>query len=384
MQSMACNTAAATPVVSDSSFQGPWVESPVFKKLIEAKAVTEKEKQLIRQYHDQGYLVINESIVDETHARMIQEHVWDKCEGGRYQDAWRVCEAVRDVAAHEKVLSVLRLLYGREAIPFQTLNFVRGTEQATHSDVIHFSSLPRGFMAAAWVALEDITLKQGPLHYFPGSHKLPEFDYYDMGIAEEFTYPDSPWEGANSWDNPRTMHKYKLYEQLIKSIAQENGFERHKLTLKKGEFLLWSANLLHGGEAIIDSLSTRKSQVTHYHFENVVPWAPMFSNAKAGEYHVPPLNDLRTGELLQKSFFNNKNVRLIPMGREHRYRIEFPNEVSANASSDSLTYYEELAKLKNELEYYRDENARLQQHIREMTDTKIWKMTSAIRQALKK
>ncbi|MFN8656189.1 MAG: phytanoyl-CoA dioxygenase family protein [Candidatus Obscuribacterales bacterium] len=386
MQSMSCTTSAvdAAPVARDDAFQGPWVDSPVFNRLIDARPLSATEKELIRKYREDGYLVITESIVDETHARMIQEHVWDKIEDGRYQDAWRVCEAVKDVAAHEKVLSILRLLYGREPIPFQTLNFVRGTEQATHSDVIHFSSLPRGFMAAAWVALEDITLKQGPLHYFPGSHKLPEFDYYDMGIAEEYVYPDAPWEGPNSWDNPRTMHKYKLYEQSIKSIAQENGFERHKLTLKKGEFLLWSANLLHGGEAIIDSLSTRKSQVTHYHFENVVPWAPMFSNAKAGEYHVPPLNDIRTGEPLKKNLFNDKFVKLTPMGRQHRYRIEFPNQADAAANAESNTFYEEMARLQDELRYYRDENARLQEQIKAMTDTKIWKMSSAIRQAFNK
>jgi ectoine hydroxylase-related dioxygenase (phytanoyl-CoA dioxygenase family) len=383
MESISCASRSVSALsAAEDSFQGPWVDSPVFKKLIETKAMTEGEKDLIRRYHRDGYLIVNESIVDETHARMIQEHVWDKIQNGRYQDAWRVCEAVRDVAAHDKVLSVLRFLYGREPIPFQTLNFVCGTEQATHSDVIHFSSLPRGFMAAAWVALEDITLKQGPLHYFPGSHKLPEFDYYDMGIAEEFVYPNAPWEGPNSWDNPRTMHKYKLYEQLIKQIAAENGFERHQLTLKKGEFLIWSANLLHGGEAIIDSLSTRKSQVTHYHFENVVPWAPMFSNAKAGQYHVPPLCDIRTGEPLRKTFFNNKNVRLIPMNGEHRYRVEFSLDTSPATQDGSLTHYEEMAKLRNELEFYRDENARLQKQIQEMTDTKIWKVTSAIRQAL--
>lgn len=384
MQSMSVGN-NASPVVKDDSFQGPWFDSPVFSKLIQAKPLSDSERELIRRFNEDGYLICSEAIIDETHARMIQEHVWDKCVDGRYQDAWRVCEAVRDVAAHDKVLSILRLLYGREPVPFQTLNFMRGTEQATHSDVIHFSSLPRGFMAAAWVALEDITLKQGPLHYFPGSHKLPEFDYYDMGIAEEFTYPDSPWAGPQSWSNPRTMQKYKMYEGVIKSIAQEQGFERRLLTLKKGEFLIWSANLMHGGEAIIDSLSTRKSQVTHYHFENVVPWAPMFSNAKAGEYHVPPLTDIRTGEPLKKSFFNNAAVKLVPMGREHRYRIEFPSDAdAAKQPGDSLTYYEELAKMRNELDFYRDENAKLQQQIKEMTETKIWKVSSAIRQVLSK
>ncbi|MFX6869154.1 phytanoyl-CoA dioxygenase family protein, partial [Acinetobacter baumannii] len=69
---------------------------------------------------------------------------------------------------------------------------------------MHFSSLPTGFMCGLWVALEDITINQGPLHYYPGSHLLPEFDYYEFGISEESVYPENPHQGEQTWDNPRT------------------------------------------------------------------------------------------------------------------------------------------------------------------------------------
>ena len=59
--------------------------------------------------------------------------------------------------------------YGREPLPFQTLNFRVGTQQEPHSDAFHFNSDPPGFMCGVWVALEDIDEASGPLVYFPGS-----------------------------------------------------------------------------------------------------------------------------------------------------------------------------------------------------------------------
>ena len=69
------------------------------------------------------------------------------------------------------------MLYDREVVPFQTLNFLRGTQQMAHSDTIHFSSLPAKFMAGVWIALEDVTHENGPLFYYPGSHKMPEYNF---------------------------------------------------------------------------------------------------------------------------------------------------------------------------------------------------------------
>src|SRR5438034_1292433 len=48
----------------------------------------------------------------------------------RVQDAWRISEQVRQVARSPKVLELLEDLYGRRPLPFQTLNFHVGTQQA--------------------------------------------------------------------------------------------------------------------------------------------------------------------------------------------------------------------------------------------------------------
>src|SRR4029453_12507348 len=109
----------------------------------------------------------------------------------RAQDAWHISENVRALARSPKVLALLEDLYGRRPLPFQTLNFQVGTQQATRSDALHFNSKPPGYMCGVWVALEDIDMDNGPLIYFPGSHNLPFLDYNDVPFeADEENFPD--------------------------------------------------------------------------------------------------------------------------------------------------------------------------------------------------
>ena len=77
---------------------------------------------------------------------------------------------VKDVAFDLDTLEFLEYLHGRQAYPFQTLNFKVGTQQPLHSDLIFFDSEPRILMAAVWLALEYATDDNGPLVFIPKSH----------------------------------------------------------------------------------------------------------------------------------------------------------------------------------------------------------------------
>ena len=81
----------------------------------------------------------------------------------RVQDAWKIRDSVRTLATAPNVLALLAELYGRRPLPFQTLNFRRGTQQAPHSDALHFNTVPAGFMCGVWVAMEDMDMDNGPL-----------------------------------------------------------------------------------------------------------------------------------------------------------------------------------------------------------------------------
>ena len=194
----------------------------------------------------------------------------------RFTDAWEFNGPAREIAVGIKVLDTLEFLYGRAPIPFQTLSFQRGTEQRGHADAIHFNSLPARFMCAVWVALEDIGPESGALFYHPGSHVLPEANPYTIGCT------------VDSFD-------YAAYEDYQAALMKTLGIEAQPFHAKKGDALLWSSNVVHGGSPILDPSSTRRSQVTHYFFEQCVYYTPMFSDVAAGEYYVRSyMIDIRT------------------------------------------------------------------------------------------
>lgn len=189
----------------------------------------------------------------------------------RIQDAWRFSAAVREIARAPAVLACLGELYGRAPKPFQTLNFLRGTEQPTHADVIHFNSEPRGFMCGVWVALEDIDMDNGPLLYYPGSQRLPEVDLHDLGPDVKALMKRPPlWRP----DLHRTVYR-PFYEPFIAARVNAHALQPQYATVRRGQAVIWSANLLHGGSPQRDRSRTRWSQVTHFYFEACRYFTPL-------------------------------------------------------------------------------------------------------------
>ena len=217
------------------------------------------------QYHEQGYLIFDPGIPEATLDAATREMLAsdpikgkDWHHGARYFDGWRVCPAIKSIALAPRVLRLLRQIYDREPLPFQTLNFPIGTEQRVHSDAIHFNSDPATYMCGVWVALEDIDLGNGALVYYPGSHKLPVVTMEDV----------APAPGPN---------QYPLYEAHVAKLVEDKRLPAERAILKKGQALLWASNLLHGGGSHPDKTRTRYSQVTHYFFEGCQYYTPLDS-----------------------------------------------------------------------------------------------------------
>lgn len=250
----------------------PWVDSPFFEQELASRPGTEVQRQVAQDFRRDGYVVIPgafaEDVIDRGRAELDRLFEDERTRAARrLQDAWEYEGPCREIAVNETVLETLRYLYGREPIPFQTLSFQRGTEQRGHADTIHFSSLPARFMCAVWVALEDIGPESGALFYHPGSHRLPELAPHDLGFT------------ADTFD-------YAAYEDHQEALMKATGHAPTQFHAKKGDALLWSSNVVHGGSPILDPASTRRSQVTHYFFEDCVYYTPMYSDAPAGEYFV--------------------------------------------------------------------------------------------------
>lgn len=195
----------------------------------------------------------------------------------RLQDAWKTSRNVHRIAVAPAVLDVLRALYHREPRPFQTLNFPVGTSQPAHADSLHFNSTPPSFMCGVWVALEDVHPDAGPVFYYPGSHRLPEFTMADVGVAP-------------------TKDGYLDYERFVERAATHFGLHPQTACIRKGQALVWASNLLHGGAPRRDAERTRHSQVTHYYFERCRYYTPMLSRGLEVCWRDPEWIPLQVGD----------------------------------------------------------------------------------------
>lgn len=243
--------------------------------------------ELQDKFNRDGYVIVdlNDDYVDFSRViddmdrinsgsdKKLNPKIYHYNEYPRLIEGWRKSDNIKNLALHPKIMSVLYELYDSNAIAFSTINFTRGTEQPLHSDYYHFGSMPELMLSGVWVALEDIDPNAGPLSIVPGSHKSPIILPEDLGFHEP---PRSTAE---------VKKNYTAYEEWVTQYITENHLEITTPRLKKGEALIWAANMLHGAFAIKDKQLTRYSQVTHYHFENCeFLYNPNFSSRKKYVY----------------------------------------------------------------------------------------------------
>jgi hypothetical protein len=273
----------------------PLVESMLLPDVLDQMGLTNAERSIAMDLHTKGFAVFDFPD-DEIEARVARikadlapsfdfgdwrEHDWAANVSLRVQDAWRDHADVRAIAANQQVMDLLSKLYGRRAFPFQTLNFPVGTQQHFHSDSIHFSSVPERFMCGVWLAMEDIHPDAGPLVYYPGSHRWPILQNEMIGKVA---------------GRDRGFLAQEPYEAAWAALIKARGVQPELFTPKKGQALIWAANLLHGGSRQADPQLTRWSQVTHYYFDDCVYYTPAFSDPLAGNLDMRDIVDISTGK----------------------------------------------------------------------------------------
>ena len=178
--------------------------------------------------------------------------------GRKIFNAWKHSPAVNGIFHHSLLLSIIRFIFEKDVLPFQTVNFVRGSQEKPHSDSIHMTTEPLGYLVAVWVALEDIRAGSGELLFYPGSHKL----HYVM--SEDFESGNSALQlGATTRAS---------YESKIEELLQQHACVGQPFLARKGDVLMWHANLLHAGSPIQDAQLTRHSLVAHYFAAGVLQY----------------------------------------------------------------------------------------------------------------
>lgn len=272
----------------------PRIESPIFRADDPAHGFSDEERRVAGELSERGFAVIDfpdpdiDTRIDRIKANLaprlnvdLSPQADNSTAHQRIQDAWAFDEDVRAIAANTAILALLERLYGRRPFPFQTLNFPVGTQQAAHSDSVHFSSLPERFMCGVWLAMEDIHPDSGPLFYYPGSHRWPIVSNLMIGRrghGSSLSSAQAPY--AEAWD----------------ALRNAFGANEERFFARKGQALIWCANLLHGGSPQTDPKRTRWSQVTHYFFDECIYYTPAFSDEAVGRLDMRHLINIANGE----------------------------------------------------------------------------------------
>ena len=273
--------AAAMP----SPFGGLWPDLPNAEDIIQGKLetgqITRRQADRLRCWVRDGYVILEGAIppstvdkaaldLDRAYAggfpelkfechTIAPEHITWQPEMNPHPakalDIHHFSAPIRDLMFADAISDFLGLIFDAKAFASQTLGFLRGSAQEGHQDSAYVAyTIPRQF-AASWVALEDVTIGAGELFYYPGSHRFPEFTY-------KSSYK-SVYEAQRITGDTALQVQVEHHVKSLEEHATRLGIAKTAFPAKKGDVLIWHADLVHGGNPVSQA-TTRKSIVTHY------------------------------------------------------------------------------------------------------------------------
>lgn len=222
-------------------------------------------QQQLLTWSDKGYLIWK-GFFESAEADTIQHEVDRLAQKGKLHPthdnklmfANRHSALIRNVTREKRLTGLLSFILDKEVVPFQTINFIHGSNQRAHSDSIHMTTYPLGYLIAVWIALEDTSPDNGPLFYYPGSHRLPYL------LNSDFNEGETSLLLGNK--------DYIDYEDRIEEQIKQRSLQPEVFLAKKGDILIWHANLIHGGMPVKDHSLTRRSMVIHYYAKDVIKY----------------------------------------------------------------------------------------------------------------
>jgi hypothetical protein len=283
---------AANPAAGASAFGGLWIDSGDAAARIEGRRETgqidDRQAELLHRFRLDGYVILPNAIPNgllEPALAAFDKAYAGGCPGLLFECAqvlsghepWRkeILEhpakaldlhhfscAIRRMIFAPAIVEFLGLIFEAKALASQTLGFLRGSAQENHQDSAYVPyTLGRNF-AASWIALEDVTLGAGELYYWVGSHRLDDFlydgEYKCVAEARRMNGPGSLGQQVGE-------HVASLGRR-----AAEAGLSNERFAARRGDVLIWHADLVHGGNPVSKDI-TRKSVVTHYCPKHLVP-----------------------------------------------------------------------------------------------------------------
>lgn len=257
----------------------PWPDRKDFERrlqtLLSRKEISQETAEDLRQWNREGYLIwrgaVDTVLIDELledyesgwrerpacNILMKGQGVkrWEEAVSRKDARPFRLLDfhnlsaAGLELLMLPRVLNFMKLIFGEKPVGLQTLFFEFGSEQGPHQDFAYVQTGILSHLAASWIACEDTDEANGPLVYYPGSHRIAKFDF----------------GGGRITFDPRTDGpRHAAFERHLKEACEQRGLKRTVLHARKGDLLLWHAALVHGGSPVLDPARTRKSLVCHY------------------------------------------------------------------------------------------------------------------------
>ena len=246
-----------------------WLDTGQSAELVQAKEEFSRfspdEQKQLKSWSDKGYIVLEgffdgstvHNILEEI-GKLVSRRKLQPTHDNKLMFANRISPLIRKITYDKRLIDLLSFILDKEVVPFQTINFTKGSNQRAHSDSIHMTTYPLGYLTAVWVALEDTNEKNGPLFYYPGTHRLPYLLNADFN------------EGETALALGKKV--YTDYEDRLEESIRELRFEKKVFFAKKGDVFIWHANLIHGGMPVLDPALTRNSMVIHYYARDVIKY----------------------------------------------------------------------------------------------------------------
>ncbi len=241
-----------------------------------AKPERELRRAQLKAWREQGYLILEDAVSSE----LIDAYLADvdslcgqhgdypllvNCESRgvapiceltpdeleqpqlRFLDFHNASTAGKRLGLASPLVSFLGHALGDDVVAMQSLTFLCGTGQSLHQDFAYVVASIPSHLAACWIALEDVHADAGPVGYYPGSHRLPKFDF-----------------GNGLFLTEKSPRREGEFAEHLESEAQKSGLSFERLMVKKGDVLIWHSSLAHAGTPIVNPALTRKSVAFHY------------------------------------------------------------------------------------------------------------------------
>jgi phytanoyl-CoA hydroxylase len=269
-----------------SRFGGMWIDREDWRRVLRSKRLHSELARLIETFVEDGVVIIpgaadiaavnafqnkiarsvrqgNPDILYMNHGGSQLLALKEPVDGLKIRvvDVYGALPEALDLFSSPRLLEFLSAVFAEDPLLIQSLSFDKGSQQGLHQDTAYVRIDRPMELAACWIALEDISPGSGELMYVPGSHRLPDWTF---------------GEGRKHWSPSEDGNDiHAEWERSLIKFGAERGVER--FLARKGDILVWHADLAHGGSPVTDPTLTRQSLVGHFCPQSARPVYPRSS-----------------------------------------------------------------------------------------------------------